>query len=90
VETTKKIFWDDDAKRPFQIIGNDIILCKELGVALPNCYYIPRLQKNFSWMPYNGALRTTTCAKSGVNIQTSWPSEYDGRILSEEEYLKIV
>jgi len=49
-----------------------------------------RIQENFRWMPYNGTLRTTKCAKSGKEIQTSWPAEYDGRIVSEEEYLKIV
>ena len=32
----------------------------------------------------------TTCAKSGVTIETNWPAEFDQRVLSEEEYLKIV
>ncbi len=89
-ETAKTIFWDEEAGKPFQIIGNDIILCQQLGVALPNSYYIPRLQKNFSWMPYNGTLRKTTCAKSGAPIETGWPGKFDGRILCEAEYITVV
>lgn len=89
-ETIKQTFWDEKAQRPFQILPQDINLCRELGVALPHTYYMRRIQENFRWMPYNGTLRKTKCAKSGREIQTSWPTEYDGRILSEEEYLKIV
>lgn len=88
--TTKETYWDDIAGKPFQILAQDINLCRDLGVALPHSYYMRRIQENFRWMPYNGGLRTTTCAKSGVKIQTSWPAEYDGRIVSEQEYLKIV
>lgn len=89
-ETTKQTFWDEVALKPFQILPQDINLCRELGVALPHTHYMRRIQENFKWMPYNGTLRTTKCAKSGKEIQTSWPAEYDGRILSEEEYLKVV
>jgi hypothetical protein len=88
--TTKLTFWDSVAMKPFQILPQDINLCRELKVALPHTHYIRRIQENFRWMPYNGTLRTTKCAKSWKEIQTSWPSEYDGRIVSEEEYLKIV
>jgi recombinational DNA repair protein (RecF pathway) len=49
-----------------------------------------RIQKNFSWMPFDGELRTTKCAKSGKEIQTSWPEIYDERILCEEAYLKVI
>lgn len=49
-----------------------------------------RVRENFSWMPYDGALRKTICAKSGINILTSWPREYDARILSEAEYNAII
>lgn len=90
LETTKNTYWDEVAQRPFQILAQDINFCRDLGVPLPSTYYMRRIQENFRWMPYNGTLRTTTCAKSGKEIQTSWPSEYDGRILSEEEYLKVV
>ena len=48
------------------------------------------IQENFRWMPYAGTLRLTKCAKTRVDIQTSWPPEYDGRILSESEYAKII
>lgn len=84
------MFWDAISHKPFQILTLDIQFCRDLGVALPYTHYIRRLQENFAWMPYDGTLRETTCAKSGVPIQTSWPAEYDGRILSEDEYLKIV
>lgn len=49
-----------------------------------------RMQDNFRWMPYDGSLRATRCAKTGEEIFTSWPVEYDGRILSESEYVKII
>jgi len=62
-----------------------------MQVPLPNSYYINRIQNNFKWMPYNRSeLRETTCAKSGVAIETNWPVEFDDRILCEEEYLKLV
>lgn len=90
LETTQATYWDEIAHRPFQILPQDIQFCTELGVPLPSTYYMRRIQENFWWMPYNGTLRTTKCAKSWKDIQTSWPAEYDGRILSEAEYLKIV
>jgi hypothetical protein len=86
----KQVYWDEVIQKPFQILPQDINLCRELGVALPYSHYMRRIQENFRWMPYNGMLRTTICAKSGSSIQTSWPSEYDGRIVSESEYAKIV
>lgn len=88
--TTKQTYWDHISLKPFQILPQDVNLCRELGVCLPHSYYMRRIQENFKWMPYNGTLRTTKCAKSWQEIQTSWPAEYDGRILCEEEYLKIV
>lgn len=57
---------------------------------LPYTHYMRRIQENFKWMPYGGMLRATQCARSGAKIMTSWPREYDGRILCESEYLKIV
>lgn len=89
-EVTRQTFWDEAAQKPFQILAQDINFCRDMGIPLPSTYYMRRIQENFRWMPYNGALRTTTCAKSGKGIQTSWPSEYDGRIVSEEEYIKII
>lgn len=87
---TKNVYWDEIAQKPFQILPQDINFCRELSVALPHTHYMRRIQENFSWMPYDWTLRTTTCAKSGKSIQTSWPSEYDGRILSEDEYAQVV
>ena len=89
-EVTRQTYWDEVAQKPFQILAQDINFCRDMGIPPPSTYYMRRIQENFRWMPYNGTLRTTTCAKSGKEIQTSWPAEYDGRILSEEEYLKIV
>ena len=88
--TTQVSYWDEIAHKPFQILPQDVNFCRELGVPLPSSYYMRRIQENFRWMPYNGALRGAKCALSGVEIQTSWPSEYDGRILSEAEYVKKV
>lgn len=88
--TTQVSYWDEIAHKPFQILPQDINFCRELGVPLPSSYYMRRIQENFRWMPYNGVLRKAHCAKSGVQIQTSWPSEYDARILCESEYQKIV
>jgi hypothetical protein len=86
----KQIFWDEESARPFQIQAADIAFSRRLGIALPNTYYINRMQENFRWMPMIGQLRNTVCAKSGVAVQTNWPAEYDSRILCEEEYLKVV
>ncbi len=88
--TTRVSYWDEKAQKPFQILPQDINFCRDLGVPLPSSYYMRRIQENFRWMPYNGVLRTAHCAKSGVQIQTSWPAEHDARILCESEYQKIV
>lgn len=63
-QTVKETYWDDVAHKPFQILPQDVNLCRELGVPLPSNYYMRRIQENFKWMPYNGTLRTTKCAKS--------------------------
>lgn len=86
----EQIFWDEEFMRPFQIHAADIDFSRRLNVALPNSYYIKRMQSNFKWMPFDGELRETFCAKSNISIKTNWPESYDGRILSEEEYLKLV
>jgi hypothetical protein len=88
--TTKQTYWDNVAKKPFQILSQDVNLCRELEVCLPYTHYMRRIQENFRRMPYNGTLRSTTCAKTWNEILTSWPAKYDGRIVCEEEYLKIV
>ena len=90
VATTQVTYWDEISQKPFQILTQDINLCRELSICLPHTYYMRRIQENFRWMPYDGTLRSAKCAKSGIKIQTSWPSEYDGRILSEPEYIKII
>lgn len=88
--TTKQVFWDDIARKPFTILPQDINFCRELSVPLPDTHYVRRIFHNLSWMPYNGELRTTQCAKSGKEMQTSWSADFDGRIVSEEEYIKCV
>ncbi len=85
-----QIFWDTKYNRPFQIQSADIQIARERRVPLTHCYYVNRMQSNLKWMPFNGELRETVCAKSGEKIQTNWPKEYDARLLSEEEYLKFI
>jgi hypothetical protein len=87
---TKQIFWDSVYERPFRIQTADIDFMRRVGAPLPDTYYVHRMQENFKWMPGIGSLRESICAKSGVSIKTNWPKEYDGRILCEEEYLKMV
>lgn len=85
-----KTFWDEIAQKPFQVQPDDVEFAEKLGVTAPYNYYIRRMQENFAWLHYDGELRATTCGKSGTPIQTSWPATYDGRILCEEEYLKVI
>jgi len=87
---TEQIFWDEKYKRSFQITQKDIDFAKKIKGPLLHDYYVHRLQNNFSWMPFSGELREAICAKSGMKIKTNWPEKFDGRILSEEEYLKLV
>lgn len=89
-ELVDQIFWDKISEKPFQIQKSDIDFSEKLGIPLPYTHYIRRLQENFKWMYFEGELRETKCAQSGKTIQTSWPKEYDGRILCEEEYLKVI
>ena len=86
----QKVFWDSEIQRPFQIQKADILFAQKVGIPLPNIFYIHRIQENFRWIPFNGKTRTVKCGKCDTATQTSWPSEYDGRILCEECYLKEV
>ncbi len=86
----RMVFWDSEAKRPFQIRKDDIAFAQDLGVPLPSTYYARRMQENFRLIPFTGELRGTSCGKCGTTAQTSWPQEYDGRILCESCYLKEV
>jgi hypothetical protein len=87
---TKKHFWDAKAQRPFHITEKDLTFAQKLKVPLPNSFYINRMRRNYSYIFFNGSLRTTSCAKSGQEISTALPSQLDGRILSLEEYHKIL
>jgi len=87
---TEQVFWDEKYKRSFQMTQKDIDFAKKIKGPLPHDYYVHRLQYNFDWMPFDGELRDAVCAKSGKKIKSNWPDKYDGRILCEEEYLKIV
>ena len=89
-DLSKKVFWDSVARRPFQIAEADIAFAKDLGSPLPSTYYMRRLQENFRLIPFDGTLREVACGKCRKGTQTSWPTEYDGRILCEECYLKEV
>ncbi len=87
---TKKTFWDEKAKKPFQIQKADIEFAQKLNIPLPNEFYISRIQDNFRWLFFDGSLRETTCGKCNVEIKTNWPEKYDGRILCEKCYLGII
>lgn len=87
---TKAAYWDAVAGRPFQILKEDVVFAQDLRVPLPYTYYMRRLQENFRLIPFDGTLRTVNCGKCRKETQTSWPKEYDGRILCEECYLKEV
>jgi hypothetical protein len=85
-EITKKVFWDERAKRPFQIKSGDIEFCRKIGIPLPHCFYARNLQENFQWLFFEGELRKTKCAQTGKQIETTLPKFLDGRIISEEAY----
>ncbi|ALM10062.1 MAG TPA: hypothetical protein DEB30_03400 [Candidatus Peribacter riflensis] len=87
---TTSPYWDPVAGRPFQILQEDVVFAQDLKVPLPYTYYMRRLQENFRLIPFNGELRTMACGKCKKETQTSWPKEYDGRILCEACYLKEV
>lgn len=83
-------YYDDEAKRPFQISDLDITFSKKLWVPLNDKFYIRRLKENFSWMFPEIQLRETKCAKSWKIIKTALPVKLDWRILSIEEYEKVI
>jgi hypothetical protein len=85
-----KIFWDDKAKGPFQIHQADIQFSRKLGVPLPWSYYARRVKDNFKLMPFAGTTRTTQCTLCNKDVQTSWPSIYNARILCEICYQKEI
>ncbi|MDD5074716.1 MAG: hypothetical protein PHO54_02450 [Candidatus Peribacteraceae bacterium] len=83
-------FWDPVAKRPFQILKEDVVFAQDVGVPLPYTSYMRRIQDNYRLIPYDGTLRTVACGKCKKDTLTGWSDEYDGRILCEECYLKEV
>ena len=85
-----KVFWDPVACKPLRITQADIDFCARVGVPLPNSFYASRLIENFRMLHYSGKNRFTTCARSGADVETNWPPGFDGRILSEEEYVKEI
>lgn len=87
---TEQIFWDEKYQRSFQVTQKDIDFARKIKGPLPDTYYVSRMHDNLFWMPFEGELRETRCAKSGQKILTNWPEDFDGRILSEEEYLGLV
>lgn len=89
-ELSQKVFWDPVLHRPFKILKADIAFAQKMQVPLPNTFYTRRLRENFAWLFFDGKMRETTCGRSGAKIHTTWPEEYDGRILSEAEYLKVI
>lgn len=89
-EVTSGWYWDDDSGRPFQVLSEDITFYQSLGTALNDRFYIRRIRENFAWMFPTYELRETTCAKSGKQIMTTLGAELDGRIVSLEEYEKLV
>lgn len=86
----KDVFWDAIAGRPFQIQKADIDFARDLGAPLPHSFYARRLQENFRMIPFTGMLRRVLCGKCRKEAETSWPKEYDGRIVCEGCYLKEV
>jgi hypothetical protein len=71
---TGQVFWDEKYNRPFKIQIADVEFSKKLRVPLPHSYYINRMQNNLKWMPF----------------EIDSIPEYAGRILNEEEYLKMI
>lgn len=86
----QQTFWDDKAKRQFQITKIDLDFCLKNKVPLPESFYIRRIKENFALLFCDCELRKTTCAKTGKNILTSLPDYLDGRILSREAYLEEI
>jgi hypothetical protein len=90
VDILKKVFWDEAAKRPFQVVENELRFAKKQNLPLSDEYYAERIKRLFRWIPFNGELRETKCASTGKTIFTQWGEEFDGRILSEEAYEKVI
>lgn len=89
-ELMKNIYWDDISKRPFQIRKKDCIYADKMGVPLPYCYYIHRLQENFKWMPFDGTLKDAVCMDCKAHIKTSWSPEYHQNLLCDTCYDKRI
>jgi hypothetical protein len=86
----KAVFWDEEANRPFQIQQADTDSSMRMNVPLLDGFYARRLRENFRRMPCAGDMRGVACGRCKAPTATSWPAEYDGRILCENCYLKEV
>lgn len=83
-------YFDEVYNRTFQVTDLDISFSKKLWVPLNDRFYIRRLKENFSWMYPSYELRETKCVKSWKPIKTNLPEKFDSRILSIEEYEKLI
>ncbi len=83
-------YFDLRSGRPLRINAFDVEYSRRNGVPLPYEFYVNRLRDTFRWLPYDGGLRETWCAKTGDVVKTALPSAFDGRILSESAYLELV
>lgn len=81
-----QVYWDKEEGRPIQFFAPDIALCRDLGIAPNDTFYLRRIRDNFSNLHFGMLLRDTICAQSRVSIQTTLPASLDGRILSVEAY----
>lgn len=86
----RQVFFDTVAKKAFTVHSFDLEHSKRQNVPLPNCFYAQRINENFSWMHFDGAMRETTCAKTGQPIMTTLPKSLDGHIVSEPAYQRLI
>ncbi len=84
------VFWDDEARKSVRITQDDIDFARQVLSPLPYCYYLSRIKLLFSMLPFDGQMRTTTCAKTKQPVQTNLPSSLDGRIVAEEAHEQLV
>lgn len=89
-EIFSQIFWDDVARRRFQISKLDMSMVQKLGIPLPWSYYARRIQENFRLMPFSGKTCKVVCAKCKQEISTSWSHEYATRVICQPCYLKEI
>ncbi|MCF7812718.1 hypothetical protein K9M59_03965 [Candidatus Gracilibacteria bacterium] len=86
---TSKVFLCEETGKKFRFIPQEIKFYQKWGIPLPTVAPVQRIENLWNQLGER-KLYNRKCAISGEEIETTYPPEFEGKVVSQEEYLKIV